>query len=343
MLPVERFDAAIVGGGIIGLACAWRARQRGVSVCVLERGEPGCGATRAAAGVLAPDPETPGFTALAQRSAELWPSFAAELHALTAVELGYTRCGSFVLALDDAERLEGDWLDGPTVRALEPGVTAECVGAVQLPADAQVDPRRVVDALVAALGWSVRTNADVVALEANAVVLADGSRVAAERIVLAAGAWTARRLARALPIRPVKGQTVRLRGPSPATRIIRSGHVYVVPRASGETVVGATVEEAGFDTTATTGATEALLREATRAVPSIAELEFVEAVASLRPGTPDGSPLLGEWGEEGLLVAGGHHRNGILLAPVTAEIVAALLADEEPPPEAVPFAPDRFG
>jgi glycine oxidase len=330
---MERYDAVIVGGGVIGLASAWRAQQRGLRVCVLERGEPGGGATRAAAGVLAPDPETPGFTALARRSAELWPGFAEELG-----DVGYTRCGSLVLAFDEEEVGPG-WLDGAACCALEPGIAPDCVGGLLLDEDAQVDPRRVVRELAERLGH-LRTHADVVDLTPAGVELADGSRIAADRVVLAAGAWSARRLAKRLPIRPVKGQTLRLRGRLPATRIIRSEHVYVVPRASGETVLGATIEDVGFDETATDEATAVLLRQAIRAVPAVAGLELVEAVASLRPGTPDDGPLIGEW--EGLLVAGGHYRNGILLAPITAETVAALLAGEEPPPEAAPFDPGRF-
>jgi glycine oxidase len=133
---------------------------------------------------------------------------------------------------------------------------------------------------------------------------------------------------------------LRLRGPLPATRIIRSEHVYVVPRATGETVIGATVEDAGYDDRPTDAATEQLLHEAVRAVPAIAELELVEAVASLRPGTSDDLPLIGEW--EGLLVASGHFRNGILLAPVTADAIAALLVGDEPPAETLPFDPQRF-
>ena len=327
---------AIVGGGIIGLACALRAQQRGLSVCVLERGAAGGGATRAAAGVLAPDPETPGFTTLARRSAELWPAFAAELG-----DVGYTRCGSLVLAFDDSPiELEGEPLDGAACRALEPGIAPDCAGGLLLTDDAQVDPRRVVAALADRLGGAVRTSTDVVDVTPESVGLADGSRVGADRVVLAAGAWSSRRLAKRLAVRPVKGQTLRLRGPLPATRIIRSEHVYVVPRASGETVVGATVEDAGYDETPTDAATELLLRQAIRAVPAVAELELVEAVASLRPGTPDDGPLIGEW--EGLLVACGHFRNGILLAPVTAEAVAALLTGDPPPPETLAFDPQRF-
>jgi len=338
---VERYDAAIVGGGIIGLASAWRAAQGGLRVCVLERGSAGCGATFAAAGVLAPDPETPGFTALAHRSAELWPSFAGELRSETGIDPGYTRCGSLVLSFDGShDEMLGEWLEGDECRALEPGIAVDCRGGVLVPQDAQVDPRRVVAALAALLGDVVRVNADVVELDEHGVVLADGTRIEAERVVLAAGAWSSRRLAKRLPIAPVKGQTLRLRGPLPATRIIRSEHVYVVPRSSGETVIGATIEDAGFDTTATEQATELLLGQARRAVPAVGGLELVEAVASLRPATPDNGPLIGEW--EGLIVAGGHYRNGILLAPVTAEAVAALLAGEAPPPETAPFDPRRF-
>lgn len=336
---VERYDAVIVGGGIIGLASAWRASQRGLRVCVLERERPGCGATWAAAGVLAPDPETQGFTALAHRSADLWPAFAEELHESTGIDPGYTRCGTLVLSFDDS-RPDGEWLEAHELHALEPGLSDDCRGAALLEQDAQVDPRRAVDALCALLGDAVRTRSDVVDLDSAGVVLADGSRIEAERVVLAAGAWTARRLAKRLPIVPVKGQTLRLGGPLPATRIIRSERVYVVPRASGETVIGGTIEDAGFDTAVTDEATQTLLRQAIRGVPAVAELEVVEAIASLRPGTPDDGPLIGEW--EGLLVASGHFRNGILLAPITAEAVTALLLGEEPPLETTPFDPRRF-
>jgi glycine oxidase len=332
---VERFDAVIVGGGIIGLSCALRARQRGLDVVVLERGSPGGGATGAAAGVLAPDPETAGFTALARRSAAMWPALANELG-----DVGYTRCGSLLVLFDGDEAPEGEELDGEACRALEPGIAADCRGGVLLAEDAQVDPRRAARALTDLLADAVRSDVDVVEVDGEHVELADGTGIAGERIVLAAGAWSSRRLAKRLAVKPVKGQTVRLRGPAPATRIIRSEHVYIVPRANGETVLGATIEDAGYDDRPTAEATQLLLEQAIRAVPVVRELEVVEEVAGLRPGTPDGGPLIGEW--EGLIVASGHYRNGILLAPITAEAVAALLVGDEPPPEVAPFDPKRF-
>src|SRR5205823_1031747 len=231
-------------------------------------------ATRAAAGVLAPDPETKAITELALRSSELWPAFAAELG-----DVGYTRCGSLVLAFGDetSPSSDAEWVDRDACLALEPGVTPDCSGAWHLPRDAQVDPRRVVGRLVERVGDALHSNADVVEATPEGIELADG-----------------RRLARRLPVRPVKGQTLRLRGRVAASRIIRSEHVYVVPRAGGETVLGATIEDAGFDTEATAAATQLLLRQAVRAVPAVAELELVEELASLRPGTPDDGPLIGE-------------------------------------------------
>ncbi len=358
----ERFDLVVVGGGVIGLACAWRAVRDGLRVCVLERGEPGLGATHASAGILAPDLEAePGAAALAalgRRSLELWPSFAAELEEATGADVGFERSGTLFVAFDRDE-LEGvDWehdvltrmglessrLTARECRTLEPGLAPVCAGGLLSPHEAQVDPRRVAAALVEALGGSVRAGVEVAQVGPGGVVLADGSRVGGDRVLLAAGAWTGEgSLAPApLPVRPVKGQIVRLRGPRPSERMIRSEHVYVVPRASGEVVVGATAEERGFDATVTAGAVLELLREAYRALPEIAELELAEITVGFRPGSPDNAPLLGEAGADGVLVATGHFRNGVLLAPATAEAIAALLRGEPVPDVAAPFAPGRF-
>jgi glycine oxidase len=337
------FDAVFVGGGVIGLASAWRAQERGLSVCVLERDRAGSGASRVAAGILAPDSEAePGhepFVPFARRSLELYPEFVDAL----GEDVGFWPCGMLAVAVDADEaavlrREPGftSWLTASECRRLEPGLSPVVAGGALSEQEASVDPRRLVAALAAKV--EVREGAEVAAVARDSVTLANGETIAAGRVVVTAGAWSG--LA-GVPVRPVKGQVVRLRGELPAERMIRTEHVYVVPRRNGEVVLGATVEERGFDTTVTAGAVHELLREGYRVLPEIAELELVDASAGLRPGSPDNGPLLGEW-EDGVLVATGHYRNGILLAPITAETVAALLVGEVPPPESQPFSPERF-
>jgi glycine oxidase len=340
------FDAVFVGGGVIGLACAWQAQEAGLDVCVLERDRVGSGASRVAAGILAPDSEAePGqepFVRLARRSLELYPRFVDALGA----EVGFWPSGLLAVAVDpdEVDQIKhefgwpGDleWLTASECRALEPGLSPAICGGLLSEQEASVDPRRLVDALAARV--NVREGVDVAGVARDAVTTRTGETIAAGRVVVCAGAWSG---FAGVPVRPVKGQVVRLRGELPAQRMIRTEHVYVVSRQNGEVVVGATVEERGFDTTVTAGAVHELLREAYRVLPEIAELELVDVSAGLRPGSPDNGPLVGEW-EEGVLVATGHHRNGILLAPVTAETMTALLTDSEPPREASPFTPQRF-
>jgi glycine oxidase len=345
-MSAQRFDAVIVGGGVIGLACAWRAVRRGLRVCVLERDRVGAGASRVAAGRLAPISEADfGEEALLRlnlAAAERWPSFAAELSA----EVGYERRGSVYVALDRDElealarlhelrrslSLESSLLSGSGCRRLEPGLATRVAGGLHAPGEAQADPRRLLAVLAGQIqgaGGEIRSGVEVTEVGPDLARCGDGSAVTG-RVVVASGAWAAQLVP--LPVRPVKGQILRLRGPLPAERIVRSQHVYVVPRAGGEVVVGATTEERGFDTSVTAGAVHELLREAYRTLPGIAELELVEATAGLRPGSPDNRPFVRAL-SDGTLVACGHYRNGVLLAPLTGEAVAALLAGEEPPAE----------
>jgi|1186.fasta_scaffold120632_2 glycine oxidase len=337
------FDAVFVGGGVIGLASAWRAAERGLEVCVLERDRAGSGASRVAAGILAPDSEAePGhepFVPFARRSLELYPAFVDGL----GVDVGFWQCGMLAVAVDadEVDQIRHEfrglrWLTPSECRALEPGLAPSIRGGLFSEQEASIDPRRLVDALASRV--DVREGVEVTAVARDSVTLAGGETIAAGRVVVCAGAWSG---FAGLPVRPVKGQVVRLRGELPAQRMLRTEHMYIVPRQNGEVVVGATVEERGFDTTVTAGAVHELLREAYRVLPEIAELELVDVSAGLRPGSPDNGPLVGEW-EDGLLVATGHYRNGILLAPITAETIAALLAGDEPPPEALPFAPQRL-
>ena len=345
---------------MIGLSCAWRAALGGASVAVLERSQPPAGATRVAAGMLAPVGELtfgePELLQMTLAAAELYPDFVAELESASGIRTGYERVGALHVALDrdeaaelrrvhDLQRslgLEAEWLSPRRCRELEPGLTPSFNGGVLAAGEAAIDPRALTEALLAALereGVEVRTGVEVEAAlldggRVGGVRTSDGSELAAASVVLALGALAGASAwlpepARP-PVRPVKGQILELgpRGgqPPPSERILASERVYLVPRADGRLIVGATVEEQGFDTSVTAGGVHELLREAYRLLPDIAEMELVEASAGLRPGTPDNLPRVGPSPVEGLLWATGHFRNGILMAPLAAEAIAGMLA-----------------
>jgi glycine oxidase len=368
-------DVLIVGAGVIGLASAWRAAQRGLSVRVIDRETPGSGASRVAAGMLAPVGEASwGERALLElnlASARAYPSFVAELERTSGRDVAYRRSGALHVALDrdEAEELrrrhelqrslglDATWMRPARLRELEPGLSPACTAGVHAADEAEVDPASLVPALVAAAeraGVEIRpaTEAREGLIDGGAITgvrTADGRELRAERIVLAAGSWSGDSPwlppeARP-PVRPVKGQVVALRGPAGeqvCERIVATERVYVVPRRNGRVVLGATVEERGFDVAVTAGGVYELLREAYRVLPEIAELELTQAIAGLRPGTPDNAPVIGRGALEGLILATGHYRNGILLAPVTADAVAALVAGERPAAEALAMGVDRF-
>ena len=365
------YDAVVVGAGVIGLACAWRAAQRGLSVLVVERGAPGCGASGVAAGMLAPVTEAEfgeeDLLALNLESAAMWPAFAAELAERSGEATGFRETGALVAAADrdDAEELRrlhrfqlslglaAEWLGGRECRRLEPRLSPRVAGGILAPHDHQVDPRRLVRALRAALeheGGELVSGVEVAALERAAgtvtgVRTTGGQAIAGERVVVAAGTWSSRLDPSGPPLRPVKGQILRLRSRADdplATRLVRSPRCYIVTRPDGEVVVGATVEERGFDTSVTAEGVFRLLEAAWELLPDVGELELVEAAARLRPATPDNGPAVGPGDAGGLVWATGHHRNGILLAPVTARAVADQLSGAEPPAALAPFAPERF-
>jgi glycine oxidase len=366
-------DVVVVGGGVIGLGIAWRAAQAGITVTVVDQA-PGRGASWAAAGMLAPVTEVhygeQPLLRLNLDAAASWPAFAAELEAASGRGIGYRRCGTLTVArdaddnaaLDDLYRfqlrcgLQVERLRSRDCRRLEPGLAPGVRGGVLAAGDHQVDNRALVQALLTACRRAgvalLAGRAAELLVDGERVVgvrLAGGERLAGGTVVLAAGCWSGglRGLApRLLPgVRPVKGQLLHLRGPASeplCQRNLRGLEVYVVPRADGRVVVGATVEEQGFDTRVTAGAVHDLLRAALELLPDVAELELVETVAGLRPGSPDNAPLLGPAGQDGLVVATGHYRNGILLTPVTAASVAELLATGKAPEVIAPFSPGRF-
>jgi len=230
-------------------------------------------------------------------------------------------------------------------RRAEPALAPTLRAALDVPGDHSVDPRATVAALVEACrreGVAIRPNARVAAVCEDGVTLDGGERLAAGRVVLAAGAWTGR-LVEGVPVRPVKGQIVRLRdpsGPGLVGRVLRFEGGYLVPRGDGRYVLGATMEERGFDTTVTVGGLYELLRDATELVPGLSELVVEESAAGLRPGTPDNLPIIGE--RDGVVLATGHHRNGVLLAPLTGDLVAGLLCGDAPDPLLAACDPARF-
>jgi len=355
----KRYDLAVVGAGVIGLACAWRAAQAGLGVVVLERDEPGAGASGVAAGMLAPVTEADfgeyELLALNLESRGLWPGFAAELEELTGLPTRFAEPGALVVATDrdDSEELrrlhqlqqrlelDAEWLAPRAARRLEPGLSPRIAGAISVPGEASVDPSAVVIALHTALrsaGGELRTHAEVTSLDSaggrvTGLRLAGGQAVAADSVVMSAGAWSGEGemgIETVAPeVRPVKGQLLELRvrrGQSlPAERLIRTPRCYVVCRRGGSVVIGATMEEQGFDTAVTAGGVLGLLEAAYEVLPDTAELELVNARAGLRPFTPTGEPVIEAGAIEGLVWATGHGRNGVLLAPVTARRVLGLV------------------
>ncbi|MEO3884982.1 glycine oxidase ThiO [Nonomuraea sp. B5E05] len=355
----------IVGGGIVGLSVAWRLARSGRPVTVADPA-PASGASHAAAGMLAPVSEVTYTEApllrLGMAALRRWPSFAAEL-ALDAglsgpAALDFRTNGTLdvafgaddLAALDELaafmEKLElpVERLTGRECRRLEPMLAPAVRGGLLAPGDAWVDPRRVTAALLAALdrlgvplvrarvseltrdGGRV-TGVRLAPPDVPAPAVADGGvprHLRAERVILAAGAWSAGLAG--VPVRPVKGQIMRLRSAQPLLgRCVRGtvhgSSVYLVPRGDGELVVGATQEEMGFDTRVTAGGLYELLRDARELVPGVTELEVADVVAGLRPGTPDNLPVIGPSGTPGLALATGHHRGGVLLAPLTTAIL----------------------
>ncbi|MFD4374909.1 glycine oxidase ThiO [Streptomyces sp. NPDC058486] len=375
---LQSTDVLVVGGGIIGLVTAWRAARRGLSVAVVDP-DPGGGAARVAAGMLAAVTELhygeETLLGLNLASAARYPAFVAELEEATGLDVGYRACGTLAVALDADDRahlrelhalqtrcgLASEWLSGRECRRLEPMLAPGVRGGLRVDGDHQVDPRRLATALLTAceragvaFHRAIAERLVVTGDRARGVVLADGTELAAGQTVLAAGSLSGRLAgvppAVLPPVRPVKGQALRLRIPAPyapflsrtVRAVVRGSHVYLVPRENGELVVGATSEELGWDTTVTAGGVYELLRDAHELVPGLTELPLTETLAGLRPGSPDNAPLLGPSALPGLHLATGHYRNGVLLTPVTGDVMAEVLTTGLLPDEARPFSPRRF-
>lgn len=375
LLRIDRPKVAIIGAGAVGLGIAWRLAARGAFVEVFDRGAAGTGATHAAAGMLAAcaeaEPGEEALVALGRESQVRWPSFAAELLQASGVDVELRTEGTLVVALtaDDQARLHHhlvfqrklglplQWITPAETRQREPHLAGKLAGAVWSPEDHQVDNRKLASALRIAAertGAIIHEHTPVKEISigsgrANGIILADETRVSADVVVLAAGAWS--RSIAGLPqelrppVRPVKGQMLALRMDSTApllNHVVWTPGVYLVPRREGRLIIGATVEEKAFDTSLTAGGLLTLLEAAWRAVPSLEELPIEEMWVGHRPSSRDDAPILGPGPAEGLVYATGHHRNGILLAPVTADTMARLVLEGELDPIIRPFGFERF-
>jgi len=369
----ETYDCIIIGAGIIGLSTAWRVAQLGLRVLVVDSA-PRLGASWVAAGMLAPVTEAAfgeeNLLRLNLLSASLYPAFRDELEQATGMDLDSGVDGTLFVAVDrdQAESMKRlfefqaslglatEWLTASRCRELEPSLHPSAQAAILAADDKAADPRALLEALGKALAGcdcEVRYDSRVVSMAGGSspsVKLGNGDRIQGGSIVLSAGCWSGtiagvpEEVTKA--IRPVKGQIVRLRSRSGEPRlldhVIRTEDVYLVPRRSGEIAVGATVEEKGFDRGLTAGSILELLRAADEVVPGIREMDFAEASAGLRPGTPDNAPILGPTSVEGIIAATGHFRNGVLLAPVTASAIATLVVKGDTPPEIAGFSSARF-
>ncbi|MDE2769372.1 MAG: glycine oxidase ThiO [Chloroflexota bacterium] len=356
-------DVAVVGGGIVGLACAWELRQRGLRVTLIERGRPGRESTWAAAGVIAAHHYGAGpgpLFDLGRRSLAAYPEF---LKNVGADEVDWCSDGMLAVArtADEASELtarvswlteagyEAELLTPWELRALEPLCTGRLETAALFPADGSLDPRLLaadLESAVRSVGVEVRTEAKATSIET------DGSRVtgvglvdeivATPAVVLAAGAWCAG-LAPGfrLPIRPCKGQMCAVRAEGPR-RSVNFPEGVIVPRADGRIALGATQEDVGFDAHIDPDAIRHVQADAAAIVPGLTDAEIVETWMGFRPQSADGFPVIGPTPVEGLVVATGHFTKGIALAPVTAELVADLVCEGRHDPLLRPFGPDRF-
>lgn len=361
--------ALIIGGGIMGSSIAVELANAGVKVTLLERSIPGAEASSAAAGMLAPQLEahTPGpFLELCMLSRSLYPAWSRQLEQLSGLSIDYVESGSLQLAFSEAETqaieasvkwqrsasLRAELLTAAQARELEPELGPQVRAAARYWDDHQCDPRKLMRALTIAAtrcGVTFRTGTVRTILEDQGRAVGvdlDGERVEADLVVLAAGSWSGLVTGAKVDsrhIKPARGQMVELQLRAPITRsLLKSPTGYLVPRADGRVVCGSTMELVGYDKSVTADGILRILSAATQMVPALAQAALVSTWAGLRPWTEDKLPVLGEGPLENLVMATGHFRNGILLAPITARVVGQLLRREKPQVDLNPFRYSRF-
>lgn len=353
---VNNWDVIIVGGGIIGLSLSIALRKRGATVLVVERGEPGREASHAAAGMLADFPlETPlALQPLATASAHMYPEFVHELQDESGMNVDLRDQGTiFFFTPEHLQERSGLTADCPLpsqLSELEPALGHAKLPAIYLK-ERSVDPRALTSA---ALKAARHRGVDIASgTSATDVLLANGSvagvgtsrtSYSAAAVVNCAGAWAGQLPPHQFPIRPVKGQMLSLVGTSRDLlhHVIRAPEIYLVPRSDGRILVGATVEEAGYDKRTDAATIQCMQQAAIQLIPALAQARMLEAWAGLRPGSPDNLPILGATRTPGYFVATGHFRDGILLAPITAHLMAQIVTGGKPEQDVLPFSPARF-
>ena len=360
-------EITIIGGGVVGLSCAWRLAQAGHVVTLFERGEPGQESSRAALGVL--NPSTSGQTPfpyihLSQASLALFPALVEELKQEIGMEVGLREEGVLLVALDDTEaaKLEEEmthhrdagipveYVSAATLRQIEPSVSAQARGAIYFTSAMRVDNIRLCHALALAAqkaGVNMVTGALVngVNVENGRVtgVQVSGRVQRAQKVIVAAGYWSGTIAGVAAAVRPIKGQGLLLKPDFAVSHVLESFAGYVTPGRDGHLLIGATVEDIGYDQRVTAAAMQQLLSDAMRLVPKLQNAALVHTWAGLRPRSADGLPILGPVrGKEGLFMATAHYRNGILLAPITAQLIGDWVVGRSPQLDVTPFAADRF-
>jgi glycine oxidase len=367
---MKTFDVAIAGGGLIGGAIAFELARVGLQVALFDRHELGEGSSSAAAGILSPAPENAGMISivpLGRASLQLYPEFVATVEELSGQSAGYRARGtlealfstdareklSTIIALHHGLGLKAEPVSAADAREMEPALSSEVEAAVFRPDEACVDNRALTKAVLTAAERSgVQTfagsNVQSIAKNGRRCVgfVVDGEKVQSRWTVIAAGCCSAEieGAAQYAPVRPAKGQMIALRAKDLSIeRVLWSDHVYLVPRNDGKILAGATVEYVGFDKNVTLGAVQKIITAALQLAPALAEAQIVETWAGLRPDAPDHLPIIGPTDLDGLLIATGHFRSGILLAPITAQLIREWVTTQNVSHDWTRFSPMRFG
>ena len=367
---MKTFDVAIAGGGLIGGAIAFELAWAGLQVALFDRQQPGEGASWAAAGILSPAPENAGMIStvpLGRASLQLYPEFVAAVEEISGQSVGYRARGtlealfstdaqeklSTIIALHHGLGLKAEPVSAEDAREIEPALSPELEAAVFRPDEACVDNRALTKAVLTAAQHSglktfARSKVQSIAKDGGRCdgLFVDGEKVESRWTVIAAGCSSAeiKGAAHYAPVRPAKGQMIALRPKDLSIeRVLWSDDVYLVPRNDGRILAGATVEYVGFDKDVTVGAVQKILTAALQLAPALTDAQIEETWAGLRPDAPDHLPIIGPTDLEGLLIATGHFRSGILLAPITAKLIREWITTQSVSQDWAPFSPMRFG